>query len=402
MPRSRGLGEAYGLRRLRERRFQLVVAATLLVILLAVRIVQVLIYSTQIQWGYDFSAYWSAAGRVIAGDALYWPEQLAGPYSPQQQYLYLYPPAFAVAMTPVALVFDDYRVANWLWAAIGAVLLAATVVLVGRSERLLSGRTRILLVGAAFVFPPVVGELVMGNVHLLVLALLAGAWLAIRGEQPRGRGEVIAGALVGVAAMIKIFPGLVILWFVLRRRWTAALAATLTMGALVIATLPIVGLQPWLDYPTVLLNLGPPVDSTDTVAPSVWLSTFLPPSAARVVVIGIGLAIVLWTSTRRAEPVSYAVAVVVSVLIAPALYHHYLAILVLPMLLAIRWAPPLWWLGLAYIAMFGGEQEALGDAVWIVNRLLPTVGALAVLVGLSLRGSPSSPSASSSRAVGAQ
>jgi hypothetical protein len=40
----------------------------------------------------------------------------------------------------------------------------------------------------------------------------------------------------------------------------------------------------------------------------------------------------------------------------------------------------------AYIAMFGGEQAAFGDSVWIVNRLLPTAGVLLLLVGLMIRG----------------
>jgi hypothetical protein len=134
------------------------------------------------------------------------------------------------------------------------------------------------------------------------------------------------------------------------------------------------------------LNLGPPVDTRDTLAPIVWLSALMPPVAARVVVAAAMIAAVVWTSRNLAEPVSFAVAVTASVLIAPALYQHYLAILVLPLLLALRWAPPWGWVAVAYVAMFGGEQAAFGDSVWIVNRLLPTAGALLLLVGLMIRG----------------
>ena len=45
----------------------------------------------------------------------------------------------------------------------------------------------------------------MGNVHFLLLWLLTLAWLGIRRGDPGGRWR--GGAMVGVAAMIKVFPG---------------------------------------------------------------------------------------------------------------------------------------------------------------------------------------------------
>ena len=220
----------------------------------------------------------------------------------------------------------------------------------------------------------------MGNVHLLLLGLLAAAWLAIR--RGTDRGEILAGALIGVAPLIKIFPGVLILWLVLTGRVRGAIAAIVTIAVLALISLPMTGVEPWLQYPIVLLNLGVPVDSQDVLAPSVWLSGLMPPLVARIVVTTVGLASVVWASRRRSEPVSFAVAVAVSILIAPALYQHYLVILVLPMLLALRFAPPLIWLLLAYVLLSGGEQEALGEMVWVVNRLLPTLGAILVVVGL--------------------
>ncbi len=178
----------------------------LLGLVLMVRAAQFITYSTQVQWGYDFSAYFAAAGHVLDGSAIYSVEQLAGPYSPQQQYLYLYPPFFAVAMTPFAALFSGYATANWAWAAAGALLVTMVVVLVDRRGNLSAGRSRLLLVGAAFAFPPVVGELVMGNVHMLMLGLLGGAWYALDRAPADRRSEAIAGLLIGLASVIKIFP----------------------------------------------------------------------------------------------------------------------------------------------------------------------------------------------------
>ena len=371
--------------------------AVVLGIVLAFRFLQFALLTRQVQWGYDFSAYWSAAGRLLDGLSPYDAHQLAGVYSPQQQFLYLYPPPLAAAATPLAALFPtDYRAAAWVWTALGAVLLVASVLAVASVERLserfpaLSGRGVWLLVAGALAFPPVVGELVLGNVHLLLLGLLTLAWLGIR--RNNGRGEWIAGLAVGVAAVIKVFPGLLLFWFLLQRRYRAALGVV--VGAVVVAlvALPLTGIQPWLDYPAVLANLGPPVDTRDTLAPTVWLGEVTGFDIARVVITLIGLGIIEWTGQRRGKAMaipddpatarSFAIAVTVSVLIAPALYHHYLALLVLPMVLGLAAGVPLPWLAGAYFLMWGGEQAALGDASWIVNRAMPTAGALVLLLGL--------------------
>ena len=64
----------------------------------------------------------------------------------------------------------------------------------------------------------------------------------------------------------------------------------------------------------------------------------------------------------------------------------YLALAVLPFLLALAHARPRWWLLLAYGGMLGGKQPELGDLMWVVNRGLPTLGALTLLAGLLVTG----------------
>ena len=377
--RSRELSSAYGFRLLSQPRFQVAIVGTVLAIVLAFRIVLFLNYSTQSLWGYDFSAYWAAGRHVLEGEPIYAPFQAAGSYPPQQHQLYLYPPFLAVAVTPLSALFDDYHVANWLWAAAGALIVTLVVIGVTRREGMDRRRTALLLL-ATFAFAPVVGELLIGNVHLIVLGLLAATWVALRDGTPRG--ELAAGVLIGVAALIKVFPGLLILWFLLTGRLRAAAAAIATMALLAAATIPVVGLQVWLDYPVVLLNQGPLIDTSDLLAPAVWLSELMPSFAARLIVLLAGLGVIVWSARRRSDPISFAVTVAVALLVTPAVYQHYLAILVLPLLLAIRYAPPLAWVVVAYVLMSGGEQAALGNWVWIVNRVLPTLGALLVVAGL--------------------
>ncbi len=372
------------------------VLVVLAVTVLAYRALQFWILTGEIQWGYDFSAYWLAGQRVLDGLSPYQAHQLDGPYAPQEQFLFLYPPPLAAFVAPLSSLFADVRVANWVWAGLGAVIVTVSVLAIGRVERLgeryplLAGNRRWLLVAAAFAFPPVVSELALGNVHLLLLGLLAIAWLGVR----RGdtRGDWTAGLAVGIAAVVKVFPGLLIVWFLASRRYRAA--AGVVIGALVVtlAALPFTGLQPWRDYPTVLANLSAPADTTDTLAPTVWLAPTLGFDVARWLVAAFGLALValVGLGVRRDMPstrstalaASFGVAVTASILIAPALYHHYLAILVLPLLLGLVAGIPVRWLALAYLLMWGGQQTAFGEWSWVVNRAMPTAGALVLLTVL--------------------
>lgn len=379
----------YGLRRLREPSLQRLLLVLLAAILVGFRLLQFAVFTTQLQWGYDFSFYWRAARALLGGDPIYSAAQLAGPYAPQGQNGFLYPPPFAAAMTPFAAVFPtDYRAAAWGWTALGALILVATILAVARAEGLAdrvrnsTGLGPWILVAAAIGFPPVIGELVMGNVNLVLLGLLGAAWLGVRTGTTRG--ERLAGLAVGVAAVIKVFPGLILLWFLLtRRRQGAAFVLVGAIGAAVLA-LPLTGIQPWLDYPTVLANLSAPSDTTDTLAPTVWLAEAIGFLPARIVVTATAAGLVAWSALRSTTRMSFAVAVLASVLVAPALYQHYLAILVLPFLLLLAEGRPIAWLAAAYLLMSGGEQPALGDLAWIVNRAMPTAGALLLLV-LALR-----------------
>ena len=233
----------------------------------------------------------------------------------------------------------------------------------------------------------------MGNVHLLLLGLLTVAWLGIRrGDRA---GDLVSGAAVGIAAVVKVFPGALLLWFILTRRFRASIGFAIGAGAFILVTLPLTGVEPWRQYPTVLANLSASADTTDTLAPTVWLAPYLGFLGARIVVTAAGLLLLVALSiaarhdlpTARPAIVarSFAGAVVLSVLVAPALYHHYLALLVLPFLLALGAGVPLRWLALAYFLMWGGDQPAFGELTWIVNRALPTAGALVLFGALLVR-----------------
>jgi hypothetical protein len=71
----------------------------------------------------------------------------------------------------------------------------------------------------------------LGQSSLVLLALMLGAFVALRSER-----EIFAGALVAIAAAIKAFPVMVIVYFIYRRHWktVASLAVTLLFLLLVV------------------------------------------------------------------------------------------------------------------------------------------------------------------------
>ena len=390
---------AYGIRLLRQPGVQLVVLWFLAAVALIVRGAQLAFLTTQPQWGYDLSFYWTAADHLLHGEPIYSAAQLSGPYAPQGQDGFLYPPPFAALAIPLVWMAPaGARIAEWLWSGLGLVLLVAVALALHRSEHLgerfaaLRGRGRWLIVIAAVTFPPVIGELSIGNVHILLLGLLTLAWIGIR--RGDATGDWLTGMGIGAAAVIKVFPGVLVLWLLLTGRFRAAAASVIAAAVLVLATLPITGIEPWQQYPTVLANLAAVADVTDTISPTIWLEPYLGFSPARWIVTAVGVIVLALAAIRgRREPApaaSFGVAVVISVLIAPNVFHHYLAIFVLPMFLALGAGAGLGWLALGYFLMSGGRQPALGELSWIVNRAMPTLGALTLLGSLlvSLRTSP--------------
>jgi len=379
-PGSSALSRTFGLRLLLRRDVQAVAIGVFLGLALLQRLIEFVVFSAGEPWAFDFSSYWSAGLFVVDGRPIYADFQLAGPYVPQGRHLYTYPPLLAVLASPLAATFDSFRSAHVIWAGLGLSIAVATVVSVARIEGRWSWPTVGLALAVVAAFPAIVSELINGNVHLELLGLFTLAWFALR----RGSraGDLLAGAAVGLGVMIKIFPIVVVGWFLLAGRRHAVLGSIIGAAISVAITLPFVGIDPWLDYPTVLLNLGRSSDTTDTLGPTAWLSEVLDFTVARSIVTMAGVAVVAWSVRHTATPISFAIAAWVSVLIAPAVYHHYLALAVLPLMLGFIHGSPRWLLLASYLLMFGGDQPLLGDFAWVVNRALPSLGMVALLGAL--------------------
>jgi hypothetical protein len=149
---------------------------------------------------------------------------------------FMYPPPCALFLAPISALGKTGLVvtlvlanaAAWICSVIFSVRLAT-------GER--PGHVLLYFVPSFIVGVYVWGNFLLGQPSLILLALLLGAFIFL--ERKR---NVAAGILIAIAATIKAFPILAIVYLLYRRYWTAAIAAVLTLAfLLILAPIPFRG-----------------------------------------------------------------------------------------------------------------------------------------------------------------
>jgi hypothetical protein len=173
----------------------------------------------------DFEVYRTAATRIIHAEPLY--------RASDGHYQFKYLPAFALAMTPFALI--DREAAKAMWFALSAGLLTAFV---RWSVRGLPERRRpepvLLTLTALLMLKFYAHELTLGQTNIVLGTLIVGGLLAAQIDAPR-----VTGALIGAAVFVKPYALLLLPWIafsygVAALAWAAVV---LLAGLLIPATL---------------------------------------------------------------------------------------------------------------------------------------------------------------------
>jgi hypothetical protein len=177
--------------------------------------------------GLDFEAnYQGPACRLAGGDP--YRDLALGPFADR----YAYPPALLWLFAWAPLL--PLRAAALVWLA-ASVLIAAAGAWAAVRTRARLGLWRVpgpLALAAVLCSTPVLFALERGNCDLLiVLFILFASWALAR----RTRwGDVLAGAVLALAACGKLYPAALLAVFVVDRRWLG-LAAALATAALIVA-----------------------------------------------------------------------------------------------------------------------------------------------------------------------
>jgi alpha-1,2-mannosyltransferase len=267
--------------------------------------------------GFDFLAYQQAASRVLAGERLYDPTvQQTGGFG-----LFYYPPPFVLAVLPFALV--PAATATWLWLGASMAMLVAGVALlpVGVTVRW----TTLLLAGLSW---PVAYALKLGQVGPLLFLLFSIGWRWL--DRPLAVGA--AGAL---GAIVKLQPGLILVWAVLTRRFRAVLlGGAILVVAAAAATVVLGGVGVWQDYVALIRNVSDPITTPHNFTPGAAAYQAGVPAglatAIQVLSSVLVVAAVILAALRAPADASLLVAIVASQLLSPVLWDHYAMLLLLP------------------------------------------------------------------------
>src|SRR5262249_51177427 len=153
-----------------------------------------------------------------------------------------HPPTSVLLALPLADL--DYPDAVLAWNLFSLALLVPALWLVIRQLDLRVAPWMLLpLAAVLLICSPFRQQVVQGQLNLVLLAILTGAWAADRSGRPWW-----AGTLVGLATALKLFPGFLFLYFVLRRRWHALGAGIVSLSVCTGLTATVLGVEAFESY----------------------------------------------------------------------------------------------------------------------------------------------------------
>ena len=302
----------------------------------------------------DFVQEWLSARNYWAGDPVYLPQteamlQRTGRYIPEMDAILkwnAHPPAAVFLTLPFGLI-DDYRTAHLAWGLTSLVLLLAAIGIIMRELAVPAHWWWVFSGLALFVSnQPITAQFYQGQLNCVLTFLIAVAWAADR----RGRTGW-AGAVIGTAAAIKLYPAFLFSYFLFTGRWRAIAAGGVAFAAVNGLAMGVLGTEAFQTYiETILPGLSRFESGWRNVSlTGFWLRAFdtethaemLP--AARVLVWGsrllifIALMRVTWRAVKpEARDRAFAAAILAMLLISPVTWTHYFLLLAIPVGLA--WA----------------------------------------------------------------
>ncbi len=195
----------------------------------------------------DLGIYYAAARGLVNGQAIY-TSHLA--YYPDIGLGFTYPPFAAMVFSPFAISLPFARTLITFASA-----LALLVIGWATAKKLRwPPATAVLIACAALLFEPVQSTFRLGQINLVLLALLMVDLLGLTSRRFRG-------VLVGVATGIKLTPGIFIVFLLITKRYREALVASVTTAVTVLIAFlvaPPSTIDFWTKYIFDPARVGPP------------------------------------------------------------------------------------------------------------------------------------------------
>jgi alpha-1,2-mannosyltransferase len=201
------------------------------------------------------TAYWTACDAAAAGGSLY-DERLSSmpqpnpkapriprPMGPVNIDPYEYPPSFLPVPALLRAVTSDYWGFRRVWFALTLAAVAGVAIAVARRVDRRFGTHAVWLTPYLLTAPTMIATLYMGNVQLATVAAGLGAMLLFE------RRRYAAGGLaLGFITAGKLFPGLMVVYLLLRREWRAVAWTAAWSIVFALASLALYGPAPWIEF----------------------------------------------------------------------------------------------------------------------------------------------------------
>jgi alpha-1,2-mannosyltransferase len=179
---------------------------------------------------FDFAQEWTSVRNYLAGLPVYLDfgesveMHIGGSANPAFSYN-AHPPAAILLALPFGML--DYPHAYLAWNIASLICLGLSLWLIFRVRREASlGMDSLGLLALVLLGNSLAHQLVQGQLNLVILLLITGAWMADRKHAP-----ATSGVLIGMAAAFKLFPAFLILYHLAQRKWRAVWSAALTFLA---------------------------------------------------------------------------------------------------------------------------------------------------------------------------
>jgi alpha-1,2-mannosyltransferase len=250
----------------------------------------------------------------------------------------------------------DYPEAFLLWSLVSLAALVVAWWLMARQFAVrIPGWSLVPLIALVSVWYPFRQQMIQGQINLLLLFMLIATWTAHRTGWYR-----TAGAVLGTATAVKLFPGLLFVYFVLRRQWLVAVSAAASLTAITFVSVLVFGSQTYVDYVTDVLPGSEQWQSHwhNTSLMALWTKLFDPGPAggaivpvwrssalARVggllscaVVVAVLMRAILRAEMRAALDQTFGMTITAMLLVSPITWSQNLVLLVFP--IALLWMYP--------------------------------------------------------------
>lgn len=321
--------------------------------------------------GLDFFQEWSSARNWQNQLPIYLDLELAAEKYlarepiPDEQLLFAknaHPPAAVLLALPLAPLSYPDGMLVWNLLSLAALALSLWIIARGFNVRITAWMI-FATVTFALLSNPFRQQVNYGQLNLFLLVLIVGAWLAERSSR-----LTCAGALVGLAAALKLFPALLLVHYAIRRQWRVVVSASCAFLAVNLLALAVLGVEAFRSYATEVM---PAVSSYRHVWVNISLSGFwakwldigaiiplahspitsIPPLAHLPALASAGLlvsalaVIAVWLRSAQRLPASlgFGVTLIAMLLLSPVAWDHYFLLLLLPIFqLWRRFPEPRW------------------------------------------------------------